>query len=157
MPSQKRNRNDVYVEIYTDGSCLGNPGPMGIGIVLINLNTNDIYEIGDYIGEGTNNVAEIKAVIFALQLLKDPGNTNVKLHIDSQLIEKFLTNKWKPTKNIELVQEMINLSKKFKKIEIVKVSAHKDVQFNNIADSLANTAAKKRTSIEREYNKSDIN
>ena len=45
------------IVIYTDGACSGNPGPMGIGIVV--LDGDDRREVGAYLGEGTNNIAEL--------------------------------------------------------------------------------------------------
>jgi len=54
------------VSIYTDGACSGNPGPAGIGVVLICNGRKK--EISEYIGKATNNIAEVKAVIVGVSL-----------------------------------------------------------------------------------------
>ena len=55
--------------VYTDGSCRGNPGPMGIGVVIIPdiNNTNSIVKMGKYIGHGTNNIAELTAIKIGIE------------------------------------------------------------------------------------------
>ena len=56
------------VTIYTDGACIGNPGPIGIGFIL-QCNGHQL-KVARYIGEGTNNVAELTAVIEAFKAIK---------------------------------------------------------------------------------------
>src|SRR4029079_19754437 len=48
------------VEVWTDGACSGNPGPMGIGVVVIDGPKR--RELGEYLGSGTNNIAELVAI-----------------------------------------------------------------------------------------------
>src|SRR5262245_63631659 len=48
------------VVVYTDGACSGNPGPMGIGVVV--LDKGERKEISEYLGTGTNNIAELTAI-----------------------------------------------------------------------------------------------
>ena len=80
--------------INTDGACFGNPGPMGIGAV-ISKNGKIIGQISEYIGKGTNNIAEYTAVLRALQHAKKLGETEIEIRSDSQLIVKQLTGKYK--------------------------------------------------------------
>src|SRR5262249_5260568 len=61
-PAAAHDRDAVIV--YTDGACSGNPGPMGIGVVI--LDRGKRREIGEYLGEGTNNIAELTAIERAL-------------------------------------------------------------------------------------------
>ena len=56
------------VELYADGACSGNPGPAGIGVVL--KSGKHRKELGTAIGEATNNIAELRAVIEGIKLLK---------------------------------------------------------------------------------------
>ena len=56
--------------IFTDGASLGNPGPMGIGIVIYKDGIR-VEELSEYIGNGTNNIAEYSAVIKALETAHD--------------------------------------------------------------------------------------
>jgi len=82
--------------IFTDGASLGNPGPMGIGVVIYR-DHKKIKEISEYIGEGTNNVAEYTAVIRALEFAKKQGEKNVHIMSDSQLIVRQLSGQYKVT------------------------------------------------------------
>jgi len=135
------------VIVYTDGACPGNPGPMGIGFIL-RYNGHEI-KVGRYIGEGTNNRAEILAVIEALKSIKR-RDVHVVLHTDSQLVYGYLTQGWKVKKNKELVEEMKKLCREFAKFEVVKVKGHADNVANNEVDRLAREAArKKKDSAER--------
>ncbi len=80
--------------IFTDGCSLGNPGPMGIGIVMYKDNIR-IEELGEYIGEGTNNIAEYTAVIKALETARSMGENEVHIKSDSQLVIRQLNNEYK--------------------------------------------------------------
>jgi ribonuclease HI len=80
--------------IFTDGACLGNPGPMGIGVVVYRDNVR-IEELSEYIGNGTNNIAEYTAVIRALETVHQLGETEVHIKSDSELIVKQLNNEYK--------------------------------------------------------------
>ncbi len=81
--------------IYTDGACFGNPGPMGVGIVIYDSNMKLLAEISEYVGEGTNNVAEYTAVIRALETAKIYEPENVELRSDSELLINQLNGKYK--------------------------------------------------------------
>jgi ribonuclease HI len=80
--------------IFTDGCCLGNPGPMGIGVVIYRDGVR-VEELDEYLGDGTNNVAEYTAVIRALETAHEMGETKVHLKSDSQLLIKQLNNEYK--------------------------------------------------------------
>lgn len=80
--------------IYTDGACLGNPGPMGIGVVI--YRKEELVEsIGEYVGRGTNNVAEYTAVIRALETALSMGEKEILIRSDSQLLVKQLKGEYK--------------------------------------------------------------
>ena len=81
------------VTIYTDGSCLGNPGPGGYGIVLL-YNTHR-KEVAKGFQHTTNNRMELLAAIQGLKLLKQ--RCEVELHTDSQYLRQGITQwikKW---------------------------------------------------------------
>jgi ribonuclease HI len=80
--------------IFTDGAALGNPGPMGIGIVVYK-NSKKIKEISEYIGEGTNNMAEYTAIIRALEFASKSGESVIHLKSDSQLIVRQMNGEYK--------------------------------------------------------------
>ena len=129
------------VSIYTDGACSGNPGPAGIGVVIIY--NGHKKEISEYIGEATNNIAEVKAVIVGLSQLKYPEKTHVKLYTDSQWVVGVLTQNWKIKKNVELVKEARELAGRVGKLDVVKVKGHAGNEFNELADRLARDAIKR--------------
>lgn len=80
--------------IFTDGASLGNPGPMGIGVVIYRDGVR-VEELDEYLGDGTNNVAEYTAVIRALETAHGMGETDVHLKTDSQLLVRQLNGEYK--------------------------------------------------------------
>jgi ribonuclease HI len=134
------------VEIYTDGSCRGNPGPGGWGAIL-RFGTAEKEIFG---GEAatTNNKMELTAVIRALEALKQPSK--VRVYTDSQYVQKGIKewihgwkrNGWKtadknPVKNRELWIELDELRNKHE-IEWHWVKGHAGHPENERADALAN-------------------
>ncbi len=122
------------IVIYTDGACSGNPGPAGIGVVL-KYKENE-KRISSYIGEGTNNIAELTAILEGLASVKN-RSLPVRLFTDSSYSVGLLVNNWKAKKNVELVAKIKNLMTKFKDLKICKVKGHADDPLNNLADQLA--------------------
>lgn len=86
--------NPFMLTIYTDGASSGNPGPMGIGIVIWR-NDEKIKEISEYIGPGTNNIAEYSAVLRALEEAKHIGEKEIIIKTDSELIVKQFKGEYK--------------------------------------------------------------
>ena len=72
-PAKKRapSVGGAAVEIWTDGACSGNPGPMGIGVVVIDGGQR--REKGEYLGVGTNNIAELTAIERGIELANGGG------------------------------------------------------------------------------------
>lgn len=80
--------------IFTDGASLGNPGPMGIGIVIYKDGIR-VEELSEYIGDGTNNIAEYSAVIKALETVHRMGELEAHIKSDSQLIVRQINGEYK--------------------------------------------------------------
>jgi len=80
--------------IYIDGACFGNPGPMGIGLVVYK-GKEKLMEVSEYAGEGTNNKAEYLALIRALEIANKMGEKEVHIRTDSQLIERQIKGEYK--------------------------------------------------------------
>jgi len=80
-----------------DGSSRGNPGPSGIGVVVFTSRKAEkpVKEISQYIGITTNNVAEYEAVIKALKWLIESNIKDVMIKLDSELVYKQITGKYK--------------------------------------------------------------
>ena len=129
------------IDIYADGSCHGNPGPAGCGVVLICGTSKK--EISESIGTATNNIAEISAVVLGIEALHRPERCNVTLYTDSQYVEGLLFKGWKAKANIELVEHIRRLAAELQSLKVVKVIGHNGNQFNERADELANQGALK--------------
>lgn len=122
--------------IYTDGACFGNPGPMGIGVVVYKGRTN-VMEISEYAGEGTNNIAEYLAFIRALEIAVKMKEKEVHVRTDSQLLERQIKGHYK-VKNPKLkpLKEKADKLMKDMKVTIEHVEREK----NERADELAKRA-----------------
>ena len=83
------------LKIYTDGGARGNPGPAGVGVAIFDEKENLIKTAKKYLGKATNNQAEYKALILALELAKKLGAEEVDCFLDSQLIVNQLNRKYK--------------------------------------------------------------
>ena len=129
------------IDMYADGSCHGNPGPAGCGIVLICGTSKK--EISESIGLATNNIAEILSVTTGIEALHRPERCNVTLHTDSQYVEGLLVKGWKAKANIELVEHVRRLIAELKSLKVVKVIGHNGDKFNERTDELANQGADK--------------
>jgi ribonuclease HI len=127
---------DGAVIVYTDGACTGNPGPMGVGVVL--LDGAERRELSEYLGHGTNNIAELTAIVRALELA--PRERTVILHSDSAYALGLLGKGWKAKANQELVAHMRQLGKQFRDLRLVKVAGHAGVVENERCDVLAREA-----------------
>ncbi|MFO7749214.1 MAG: ribonuclease H [Desulfobacteraceae bacterium] len=128
------------ITIYTDGASSGNPGPSGIGVFF--CFGEHTKEISEYIGESTNNIAELTAIKRALDELKR-DDLPVRLYTDSSYAIGLLQKGWKPRKNVELVNTLKALTKKFTDLEIIKIKGHAGIEGNETADRLATSAIKK--------------
>ena len=138
------------IKIYTDGSCIGNPGVGGWGAIII-MDGKKIKIKGNKTNT-TNNQMELIAPIKALK--KIPNNSEVQIFTDSKYVKMGITewihiwkkNDWKTSskkkvKNIELWTQLDKLSNNFD-IKWNWVKGHSTDKLNNEADLLAKKAAK---------------
>jgi ribonuclease HI len=129
--------------VYTDGACTGNPGPMGIGVVILDGKTR--RELSDYLGTGTNNIAELTAIERALEAIApDERARPVRVHSDSGYSIGLLSQGWKAKANAELVARLRKLVAEFPRLTFVKVAGHAGVPENERCDELAREAIIKR-------------
>ena len=123
-------------KIYSDGACRGNPGPSGIGAVILNDKGKTIHEISKFIGTTTNNVAEYEALLEALDYCVKKKLSPVEILADSQLMIRQLSGQYKVKH-----PNMIPLHQKAKAyLSQLKVVGFTHVlrEFNKRADELAN-------------------
>lgn len=128
---------DVY-EFHTDGACSKNPGPCGWGWV---LRHNDSYmEARQFLGTGTNNIAEFAGIKAALDHVTDL-NARVRIYTDSGLAIGIFTQNWKAKENIELVNAVRERLREFKtKPELIKIKGHAGHLLNERADTQATSS-----------------
>ena len=125
--------------IEADGGSRGNPGISGAGAVVIDAASGSILrEISEAVGIATNNVAEYKAVIFALEAAFEiDSNAEIVVRMDSKLVVEQMSGRWKIKH-----KDMLSLGAR-----VQQLVAGKNVQFvwipreqNVLADALANRA-----------------
>lgn len=136
------------ITIYTDGGSRGNPGPAGVGVVILGDNGKVLKEISQYLGERTNNFAEYEAVISGLQTLKKLFNKEklkefyIEVKLDSQLVALQLSGEYQ-IKEETLFPQFIKIHnmqvKDFPKIKFTHIPRGENKQ----ADRLANEAMDK--------------
>lgn len=129
------------IQVWTDGACTGNPGPAGLGVVI--LDGKHRTELSEYLGEGTNNIAELMAILRGLEAVKDRSRP-VVVYSDSAYSIGLLTKAWKPKKNVELIDELRAVCRKFSDLRFVKVAGHAGVALNERVDQLAREAVARR-------------
>lgn len=134
------------LSIYSDGGARGNPGPAGIGVVFCDDSGKIIHKHKEYIGEATNNQAEYKALIRALEILqksswhKNNGNGSyIKCYLDSKLVVEQLCGNYKvKNSGIKVFVEQIAdlLANINKRIEFIHIPRENNIE----ADKLVNMA-----------------
>ena len=129
---------DEVLTLEFDGGSRGNPGPAGIGVVVRAADGTPLVTLGRFIGRATNNVAEYKALITALQKARELGAKRVSVRGDSELIVKQMRGEYR-VKNADLrdlYEEAQGLLRQFDHATIDHNYRHK----NALADRLANRA-----------------
>ena len=138
------------VIIEADGGSRGNPGPAGSGAVLIDAETGAILaELAIFIGIATNNVAEYKAVLAAIELANEiVPSAQLHVRMDSKLVVEQMSGRWK-IKN-EGMQELSS--------QMASAIGVREISFewipreqNSKADALANEAMDAESRVIRKY------
>jgi ribonuclease HI len=128
-------------QAFTDGACSGNPGPAGSGVVLVEPG-GKLHEGQEYLGEATNNVAELNAILRALEWIPT-GAAPIVVHTDSKYAIGVLTKGWKAKVNQELIARTRRLVQE-RGAELRYVPGHEGVALNERADELARGAITSR-------------
>ena len=145
----------MEIKIYTDGACIGNPGPGGWAAVIINENTKKEIFGGEKLT--TNNRMELTATIKALeycveQEARQPLLKLIKIYTDSTYVKEGITvwinkwekNNWKTTdkknvKNIDLWKKLKELTES-NQIQWNWIKGHSNDRMNDLVDELAKKA-----------------
>ena len=137
------------IVIYTDGACSGNPGPAGAGVVV--MRPDKQLEISEFAANGTNNYAELTAILRGLEeLTPEDADKAVHLYTDSSWSLGVLIGGWKAKTNLKLVDEIKAKLEAFPKVELLKVRAHAGVAGNEEADHLATRAIRREENSRQE-------
>lgn len=133
-----KSRINKKMFLYVDGASRGNPGPAGIGIVILDENQKKLKELYKYIGETTNNVAEYNALIKGLEATVALGAEEIIVNLDSELVANQINGEYRVKDPVikELFEKAVNILKGLKSFEVKHIERLK----NKEADKLANKA-----------------
>ncbi len=125
---------------YTDGGSRGNPGPSAIGILIYSPGGRLLRDHREFIGRATNNQAEYRAVLRALELARGFTRGEVSCHSDSRLLVNQLSGRFKiKNKGIkEIVEKVRETEKAFSRVAYTHVP-RTDPRIR-LADALVNRA-----------------
>ena len=121
------------ITIYTDGSCLGNPGPGGWGALVFG-ESEEPQRLSGHEAQTTNNRMELMAAIQGLEAV--PAGSKVVLHSDSSYLVNTMTKNWKRRVNHDLWERLDTLSGSHN-VEWRWVRGHNGDRWNEAADRLA--------------------
>lgn len=126
------------VRIYTDGGARGNPGPAAIGIVIRDLESDEEIRHGEVIGVTTNNQAEYRALLWALQKAASLGIEQVECYLDSELVVKQMRREYRVRDQAlgVIFLKVWNTLSAFRSVSFHQIPRSK----NKEADSLVNAA-----------------
>jgi ribonuclease HI len=134
-PSRKEKEGLVA---FIDGAARGNPGEAGAGVVLKDRGGTDVEKIALYLGRATNNMAEYKALLLALQRARELGVKSLQVYSDSELLVHQINGRYRVRAPHlqKLCQEAIRLMRDFGTVNISHISREKNAE----ADEQANRA-----------------
>ena len=152
------DEDEEHIRIYCDGACSGNPGLAGSGLAIYSNERNPVLLHGDFVENGTNNIAELNALYQALIIAKQTSSKNIiTIYSDSKYSidcittwaygwkSKGWTKKGGEIKNLELIKKTHELYERIKDlIEIKHVKGHAGIEGNELADRMAVTAIKEQ-------------
>ncbi len=130
--------NVKKVIIHADGAARGNPGPAAIGATIKNEHGRLIARISRRIGTTTNNQAEYRAIIAALEKASELGVRHADIYSDSELVVKQINGKYRVKKPAlkPLHQQVRQLLGNLEGFTITHIPREQNTE----ADSLANEA-----------------
>lgn len=127
---------------YTDGSCLGNPGPGGWAFLILQ-NKKIIKKNSGLEYQTTNNRMEMNALLEVLKFLKiNFSHTSITIFSDSNLLVQTLNLGWKKKANKDLWQQ-IDDARSGLDVKFEWVKAHHVDEYNNLCDEMAQKASQK--------------
>lgn len=133
------------ITIQFDGGSRGNPGPAGIGVVLLSEDGTQLITLGRFIGRATNNVAEYRALITGLEKALELGAKRISIRGDSELIVRQMLGQYR-VKNPDLKELYNEAQALYRQFEHAKIE-HNYREKNALADKLANLAMDRKADV----------
>ena len=124
--------------LYCDGASRGNPGPSGIGVLLLDQHDRQILELSRFIERATNNEAEYKSLISGLIAVQDIGIKRLQIFLDSELVVKQVLGEYR-VRNPRLLPLFREVMARLQQLDDYAI-LHVRREFNQQADRLANEA-----------------
>ncbi len=133
---------DNTLVIYIDGASRGNPGPAAVGVVIEDADGNPKVRVSSYIGRATNNQAEYRALIMALEYAARLKAIHLTIRTDSQLMAEHINGNYRVRnpRLIPLYQQAMRLLSSFETYSVDYIPR----SLNTEADALANAALEPR-------------
>ncbi|WGH25448.1 MAG: reverse transcriptase-like protein [Candidatus Shikimatogenerans bostrichidophilus] len=129
-----------YLNIYTDGSSSGNPGPGGIGII---IQSNNFYKEYSYkFRYTTNNRMELFAIIYAIKKINKFIYLKINIYSDSKYIINIINRNFKIKKNYDLWYKLFKFNIKIIKFNWIR--GHNNNYYNEKCNVLAQKAIKNK-------------
>jgi ribonuclease HI len=137
-PSFQGARRFEELHVYVDGAARGNPGPAGIGVVVLTREGRKVAFFGEAIGETTNNYAEYTALVHALRLLSAFEVDRLFVYSDSELVVSQLKGEYRVReKSLKpLYAQVLSMLRRYREWKVEHVPREE----NREADRLANQA-----------------
>ena len=136
IPPGRKGLPEFFIQ--ADGASRGNPGEAGVGAVISDARGRTVKELKRFLGMATNNVAEYRAVILALEKALDFGAGSVTVYLDSELVVRQLRGEYRVREAHlkTLHRQALEILNRFSKYNIHHVPREE----NRRADQLANEA-----------------
>jgi len=127
--------------IYADGASRGNPGPAAIGVTIKDKRGKLITFISQRIGKTTNNQAEYRAIIAALEEATKLGVNQVEIHSDSELVVRQINGEYRVKKATlkPLYQQVKQLLGSLEGFTITHILRHQNAEADNLANKALNS------------------
>lgn len=141
------------IRIHIDGAARGNPGPAGVGVVIIGPDGEVVERLHRGIGEATNNVAEYRALLLALERAQALGYTDIEVYSDSELLVRQLQGRYQ-VRHVALKELFADARERigaFRRFSIQHVPRGQNAE----ADALANRGIDEAHRLGRRGTKSD--
>ncbi len=124
------------VVIFTDGAAKNNPGPAAIGAIIKDTQGNNISTISQSIGKATNNQAEYRAVIAALEKAIALGANQVEIYSDSELLVRQINGQYRVKKASlkPLYQRVKHLQNQLEGFTITHIPGEENTEAHNLAN-----------------------